>query len=86
VDLPGLTVHTTTGTAISADLLPYLAVVGRPLAITITAYYAIRAAVFLVVAVVAACTKNDKRREACVRIVEAVSRGWPLPRLPGSCA
>jgi hypothetical protein len=83
VDVPGLTVHTTTGTAVLADLLPYLAIVGRPMAITISAYYAIRTVVFLVVTVVAVCTKNDKRREACLQIVQAVSGGWPWSaRLP----
>jgi hypothetical protein len=84
VDLPGLAVHATG--VISPEFLPSLADVGRPLAITVTVYYAIKAVVFLLATTVAISTKDEKRRQACVQIVQAVSRGWPLPRLPGSGA
>jgi hypothetical protein len=83
VDLPGLAVHAPTSAVIPQELLPYLTAAGRPLVITFTVYYAVKAAVFLLATVVAICTRDEKRREACVQIVEAVSRGWPLPRLPG---
>jgi hypothetical protein len=83
VDLPGLAGHATGGNVISPDLLSYMTAAGRPLAITITVYYAIKAMVFLLATTVAICTKNKERREACVQIVQSVSRGWPLPRLPG---
>jgi hypothetical protein len=64
--------------------LPYFAAVGRPLAITVTVYYGIKAALFLAAGTVAMCTKDDKRRDACVEIVRVVGRGWPWPpRLPG---
>jgi hypothetical protein len=84
VTLPaGLAVHATTGTAVSADLLPYLAAVGGPLAITVMLCCAIRAVIFLVCAAVVIRTKDPERREACLRLAEIVSRGWPrLPRLP----
>jgi hypothetical protein len=72
---------------IPPELLPYLGSVGRPLAITVTAYYAIKAAIFLLASTVAVCTKDEKRREACLEIIRIVCRGlpWP-PRLPGSRA
>jgi hypothetical protein len=65
---------------ISPELLPYLAGVGRPLAITITAYYAAKAAIFLLATMLAICTKDEKRREACLEIVRNVCRGWPWSR------
>lgn len=78
-----LAVHATTSTAVSAELLPYLAAVGGPLAITLMLYCAVRIATFLVVIVVIIRATDDKRREACLRLAEIVSRGWPrLPRLP----
>jgi hypothetical protein len=58
---------------------------GPTLAITVLVYYAVRVVVFLIVTTVVVCTKDDKRREACLRLAELVSRGWPrLARLPGS--
>jgi hypothetical protein len=69
---------------ISPELLPYLAGVGRPLAIIITAYYAIKAVIFLFASTVAVCTKDGDRREACLEIMRIVCRGWPWPpHLPG---
>jgi hypothetical protein len=79
-----LAVHVGT---LSPELLSYLAGVGRPLAITVTAYYAIKAAIFLLASTVAVCTKDADRREACLEIIGIVCRGWPWPpRLPGSRA
>jgi hypothetical protein len=84
VDLAAHAAHAVT---LSPELLPYLAAVGRPLAITVTAYYAIKAAIFLLASTVAVCTKDEKRREACLEIMRIVCRGWPWPsRLPGSRA
>lgn len=85
MELTGRAVHATTSTAVSNALLPYLGAVGRPLAITTLVYCAARVVIFLVVTTVVICTKDDKRREVCLRLAELVSRGWPrLLRLPGS--
>ncbi len=65
--------------------LPYLAILGRPMAIIVTVYYAIKAAVLLAAGTVAMCTGNDKRRQACLEIMRIVCPGWPrLPRPPGT--
>lgn len=71
--------HTAPAGFIPPGFLPYLAAVGHPLAITVTVYYGIKAVVFLAAGTVAMCTKDDKRREACVEIVRIVCRGWPWP-------
>jgi hypothetical protein len=76
MDLAALAEHA--GTT-PAELLPYLELVGHPLTIAIALYYAIKAVIFLVAATVAICTKDEKRRAACLVIVRAVCRGWPWP-------
>jgi hypothetical protein len=82
VDL--LAVPAPTGTAIPAEVLPYLTAAARPLAITVLVYYGIRAVILLVASTVAICTKDETRRSACLQIAQIASRGWPwLPRLPG---
>jgi hypothetical protein len=76
--------HTAALNAVSPGLLPYLDFAGRPLAVAVAAYYAIKAVIFLLAAIVAICTKDEKRRSACIEIVRAVCRGWPWPsRLSG---
>jgi hypothetical protein len=68
----------------SSGFLPHLTAVGRPLAILFAVYYAIKTVVFLAASTVAMCTKDEKRRKACVELVRIVCRGWPRPpRLPG---
>jgi hypothetical protein len=84
--LDALHAHAATAGFLSSGFLPYLAAVGHPLALTVTAYYGIKAAVLLAAGTVAMCTKDDKRREACVEIVRIVCRGWPWPPRPGSGA
>jgi hypothetical protein len=69
---------------IPPGLLPYLVDIGHPLAVTVTVYYGIKAAVFVAAGTVAMCTKDDKRREACVEIVRIVCRGWPWPPRTGN--
>jgi hypothetical protein len=58
----------------------YLTVVGRPLAAAVAVFYVVRAVVFLVAGMVAVCTKNDNRREACVEIVRVMCLGWAWRR------
>jgi hypothetical protein len=76
---------TTTRGLIAAEILSYGAPVGRPLALAAVLYYGIKAVILLLAAVAGICTKDEKRGQRCVQIVQAVSRGWPRPpRLPGS--
>lgn len=80
MDLPGLAAHAATASA----LLPYLASAGRYVAIAALVYYTVKAAVLGIAAIVGICTKDEKRRTACLEIVRTVGRGWPWqPRLPG---
>jgi hypothetical protein len=69
-------------------LSPYLAVAGHfaviPAIAAIT-YYLAKALALIMVVIVGVHTTDDKRRQACVDIVHALSRGWSRPpRLPGS--
>lgn len=75
----------TTGNVVPQEVLPYLSTVGHPLAIALTAYYGIKAVILLAASIVAMCTKDDDRRQACLQIAQLASRGlpWP-PRLPKS--
>jgi hypothetical protein len=65
--------------------VPFLLAVGRPTALIIALISAIAVAVacgieavlFLVAGVVAICTKDDKRRAACLEIVQIACPGWP---------
>jgi len=86
VDTTGLAAHATGG-VIPPELVSYLALVGRYLAVATVLYYAIKAAILLLAGIVAVFTRDDKRRDACLEIVRIVGRGWPWPpRLPGSRA
>jgi hypothetical protein len=81
----GLAAHATTASITSPQWAPYLAHAGQFLGAVAVLYYAIKALILLLTATIAIFTKDDKRREACLEIVRAVSRGWPWPpRLPGS--
>jgi len=42
-------------------------------------YYGIKAVILLLVGVVGVCTKDEGRREACVKLAGIVCRGWPWP-------
>ena len=85
MDLPRLAAHATNGISVAPGFLPYLAVVGRPLAIAVTVYYPAEAAIFLLAGTVAIFMKDEQRGKRCVEIVQIVCRGWPWPpRLPGS--
>ena len=54
-------------------------------AISVLAYYTVRAIALLAAVIVALCTSQNERRLACVAIVDSLCRGWPWPpRLPGS--
>ena len=76
--------HAAAAAVSSPGFFPYLAAVSRPLAITVTVYYGIKAVVLLAASIVAMRTENEGCRKACVEIVGIVCRGWPWPPLlPG---
>jgi hypothetical protein len=82
VDLAGLAARATTAGAISPQLVSYLALAGRSLAVAAVVYYTIKAVILLLAGTVAIFTKDEKRGQRCVQIVQAVSRGWPWPPRP----
>ncbi len=68
-----------------SQLVPYFAMAGRFAAITAILYFTGRAIALVVTVIVALTTRDEKRSEACVKIVDSLCRGWPWPpRLPGS--
>jgi hypothetical protein len=68
--------HVATAVLGRPGFLSYLTTVGRALAITATVYYGIKAVLLLAAGIVAMCTKDEKRREACVEIIRIVCQGW----------
>jgi hypothetical protein len=70
------------------DRLAYLAAISQPLMITLIVNYAVKALVFLVASIVAIRTKDDQRRDTCVKLAKmsSLSRPWPhrLTRTPKS--
>jgi hypothetical protein len=61
---------------ISAAFLPYLPQIGHPLAIVAGVYYGVKAMILLLAGVVGVCTKDEGRREACLKLAGIVCRGW----------
>ena len=69
-----------------SQFVPYLAVAGRFAAISaiiVILYSAVKAVALLLTVIVGISTRDDKRREACVTIVDCLCKGGPRPpRLP----
>jgi hypothetical protein len=60
----------------NSGVLPYLVAADRPLAIVVIAYYTSKMAILLLAVTMAIFTKDENRRETCLQIMQAVSRGW----------
>ena len=83
--LTGLAAHVTAPSIVLPQWALYLGLAGRYLAVAAVLYYAIKAVILLLAGTVAIFTKDEKRGQRCVQIVQAVSRGWPWPpRPPGA--
>jgi hypothetical protein len=81
----GLAAHANTAGVIPPDWTPCLALAGHYLGFAVVLYYTSKALILLLAGTVAIFTKDEKRGQRCVQVVQAVSRGWPWPpRLPGS--
>ena len=80
--LAGFAAHATTVSVALPQWTLYLALAGRFLGVAAVLYYGIKAVVLLLAGTVAIFTKDEKRGQRCVQIVQAVSRGWPWPPRP----
>lgn len=80
--MAGLAAHATTASIVLPEWTLYLACAGRYLAVAAILYYAIKALILLLAGIIAIFTKDKKRGQRCVQIVQAVSRGWLWPPRP----